>query len=274
MPAVDRRARARALPRRRLGRGRRATRAASRSTDDDPYAQCLTGMVWRALAILAEAGTTIEQTVSRVHRPKLASAGIRGWTWHQVEIVPGAAGPDLRAAGRHPRQPSLACPPRPLAPARGRAAGLRARLRGRRSRPRRGGQGLYRRGPRGMTDFTPSPAQAAAIREIRDWFENRTARAAGVPDVRLCRFRKEYGAALRARRARPRRRTRASATAAACPASSPPPSPARRPTCCKHKGTPARTIHSLIYSVLEATEEEVEAAAKKVARGGEPASAP
>ena len=36
----------------------------------------------------------------------------------------------------------------------------------------------------------------------------------------------------------------------------------------KNKGTPARTIHSLIYSVLEATEEEVEAAAKKVRRGG------
>ena len=32
----------------------------------------------------------------------------------------------------------------------------------------------------------------------------------------------------------------------------------------RSKGTPARTIHSLIYSVLEATEEEVEAAAKKV----------
>ena len=26
-----------------------------------------------------------------------------------------------------------------------------------------------------MTDFTPSDTQAAAIREIRDWFENRTA---------------------------------------------------------------------------------------------------
>ena len=41
----------------------------------------------------------------------------------------------------------------------------------------------------------------------------------------------------------------------------------------KNKGTPARTIHSLIYSVLEATEEEVEAAAKKVARGGRQRSA-
>ena len=33
-----------------------------------------------------------------------------------------------------------------------------------------------------MTDFTPSPAQAAAIREIRDWFENRT------PQQQVCRM--------------------------------------------------------------------------------------
>jgi len=39
-------------------------------------------------AILSEAGTVSEQSVSRVHRPKLARAGVRGWTWHQVEIVP------------------------------------------------------------------------------------------------------------------------------------------------------------------------------------------
>lgn len=57
-------------------------------TGEDVYFQCLTGMVWRSLAILAEAGTTVEKTVSKVHRPKLAGAGIRGWTWHQVEIVP------------------------------------------------------------------------------------------------------------------------------------------------------------------------------------------
>jgi hypothetical protein len=56
--------------------------------DDHPYAHCLTGMVWRSLAILVEAGTTSEQTISRVHRPKFASAGIRGWTWHQVAILP------------------------------------------------------------------------------------------------------------------------------------------------------------------------------------------
>ena len=29
-------------------------------------------------------------------------------------------------------------------------------------------------GSRGVTDLSPSPAQAAAIREIKDWFENRT----------------------------------------------------------------------------------------------------
>ncbi|MBP7003528.1 hypothetical protein [Amaricoccus sp.] len=57
-------------------------------TEEDPYVRCLTGMVWRSLTILAEVGTTIEQTVSKVHRPKLAGAGIRGWTWHQVEIAP------------------------------------------------------------------------------------------------------------------------------------------------------------------------------------------
>ena len=34
----------------------------------------------------------------------------------------------------------------------------------------------------------------------------------------------------------------------------------------RNKGTPARTIHSLIYSVIEATDEEIEAAAKKIAR--------
>ena len=58
------------------------------AADQNSFGQCLTGMVWRALAVLAEAGTLTEQSVSRVHRPKLASAGIRGWTWHQVEIVP------------------------------------------------------------------------------------------------------------------------------------------------------------------------------------------
>jgi hypothetical protein len=65
-----------------------ANPCAGLGTEEHAYFHCLTGMVWRALGILAEAGTTNEQTVSRVHRPKFAGAGIRGWTWHQVEIVP------------------------------------------------------------------------------------------------------------------------------------------------------------------------------------------
>lgn len=56
--------------------------------EENSFDVCLTAIVWRALAILAEAGTVTEQIVSKAHRPKLASAGIRGWTWHQVEIVP------------------------------------------------------------------------------------------------------------------------------------------------------------------------------------------
>lgn len=56
--------------------------------DRDSYAEAAAGIVWRALAILSQASTVTEQVVSRVHRPKLARAGVRGWTWHQVEIVP------------------------------------------------------------------------------------------------------------------------------------------------------------------------------------------
>jgi len=56
--------------------------------EGNSFIQCLTGMVWRALAILAEAGTVTERTVSKVHRPKLAGAGITGWSWRRVEIVP------------------------------------------------------------------------------------------------------------------------------------------------------------------------------------------
>ena len=232
-------------------------------TDEDPYVQCLTGMVWRALAILAEAGTTIEKTVSKLHRPKLAGAGIRGWTWHQVEIVPERLVRTYEPAGRHPRQPALACPTRPLAAARGRAAGVRARLRGGRSRTRRSAQGLHHRRPRGMTDFTPSPAQAAAIREIKDWFENRTAEQqvfrmfgyAGSGKSTVLRF------ALDELGLSPHQGERDGGCVPGVVTAT---FTGKAAYVLRSKGTPARTIHSLIYSVLEATEEEVEAAAKKV----------
>jgi hypothetical protein len=51
------------------------------------FAEVVAGAAWRALAIIAEAGTTIDRAVSKVQRPKLAGAGVRGWAWHQVEIV-------------------------------------------------------------------------------------------------------------------------------------------------------------------------------------------
>jgi hypothetical protein len=51
-------------------------------------AEVVAGAVWRAVAVLSEAGTTIERGVSKVHRPRFAGAGIRGWSWHQVEISP------------------------------------------------------------------------------------------------------------------------------------------------------------------------------------------
>ena len=60
----------------------------TRPEDRNKYAEVIAAIVWRSLAILSQAGVVAERTVSRVHRPKLAGAGIRGWTWHQVDIVP------------------------------------------------------------------------------------------------------------------------------------------------------------------------------------------
>lgn len=52
------------------------------------YAEVVSALVWRGLGILKHAGTTAERSVPRTRRPKLARAGVRGWTWRQVEIVP------------------------------------------------------------------------------------------------------------------------------------------------------------------------------------------
>jgi hypothetical protein len=59
-----------------------------KSADWRVCAEAVAGAAWRALAIIAEAGTTIERAVSKVHRPKLAGTGMTGWTWRQVQIVP------------------------------------------------------------------------------------------------------------------------------------------------------------------------------------------
>ena len=120
-----------------------------------------------------------------------------------------------------------------------------------------------------MTDFTPSPAQAAAIREIKDWFENRTADQqvfrmfgyAGSGKSTVLRF------ALDELGLSPHQGERDGGCVPGVVTAT---FTGKAAYVLKNKGTPARTIHSLIYSVLEATEEEVEAAAKKVreAEGG------
>jgi exodeoxyribonuclease-5 len=120
-----------------------------------------------------------------------------------------------------------------------------------------------------MTDFTPSPAQAAAIREIKDWFENRTAESqvfrmfgyAGSGKSTVLRF------ALDELGLSPHQSERDGGCVPGVVTAT---FTGKAAYVLKNKGTPARTIHSLIYSVLEATEEEVEAAARKVreAEGG------
>lgn len=114
-----------------------------------------------------------------------------------------------------------------------------------------------------MTEFTPSPAQAAAIRAIRDWFENRTADQqvfrtfgyAGSGKSTVLRF------ALDELGLSPHQGERDGGCVPGVVTAT---FTGKAAYVLKNKGTPARTIHSLIYSVLEATEEEVEAATKKV----------
>jgi exodeoxyribonuclease-5 len=114
-----------------------------------------------------------------------------------------------------------------------------------------------------MTDFTPSPAQAAAIREIKDWFETRTGDQqvfrtfgyAGSGKSTVLRF------ALDELGLSPHQGERDGGCVPGVVTAT---FTGNAAYVLKNKGTPARTIHSLIYSVIEATEEEVEAAAKKV----------
>lgn len=60
--------------------------------DSDPnipkYAENLTAAVWRALGILSQSPNISEGQVPRTRRPKLARAGVTGWTWRIVDIDP------------------------------------------------------------------------------------------------------------------------------------------------------------------------------------------
>lgn len=121
-----------------------------------------------------------------------------------------------------------------------------------------------------MSSVTPSPTQAAAIREIRDWFETRTDAQqvfrlfgyAGSGKSTVLKF------ALDALGLSPHR----SAKDGPCvPGVVTATFTGKAALVLTRKGTPARTIHSLIYSVTEATEEEVEAAGKRLREAEEAA---
>lgn len=114
-----------------------------------------------------------------------------------------------------------------------------------------------------MSDFVPSAAQAAAIAEVRDWFENRTEGQqvfrlfgyAGSGKSTVLKFALDDLGLSPHRSARDGRCVPGVVTATFT---------GKAALVLSRKGTPARTIHSLIYSVIEATEEEIAAAAAKV----------
>ena len=114
-----------------------------------------------------------------------------------------------------------------------------------------------------MSEFTPSAAQAEAIRAIREWFETRTQEQqvfrlfgyAGSGKSTVLRF------ALDELGLSPHRGVRDGGCVPGVVTAT---FTGKAALVLKRKGTPARTIHSLIYSVIEATEEEVAAAQKKI----------
>ncbi|NOX73762.1 MAG: hypothetical protein GXP03_09130 [Alphaproteobacteria bacterium] len=50
------------------------------------YNEVVTGIVWRALTILAHAGEEKTRKINPALRRKYAKAGVRGWSWHQITI--------------------------------------------------------------------------------------------------------------------------------------------------------------------------------------------
>jgi len=114
-----------------------------------------------------------------------------------------------------------------------------------------------------MTSFTPSAQQAAAIRQVQEWFETRTHAQqvlrlfgyAGSGKSTVLKFvLDELGLS-----------PHCSDREGGClPGVVTATFTGKAALVLSRKGTPARTIHSLIYSVSEATEEEIEAATRKV----------
>lgn len=111
---------------------------------------------------------------------------------------------------------------------------------------------------------TPSDTQYRAIREIKDWYLNRTQDQqvfrlfgyAGTGKSTVLKF------ALEELGIEPHRR--ASDLGSCAPGVVTATFTGKAALVLRRKGTPARTIHSLIYSVIESTEEEVEEAKKGI----------
>ena len=112
--------------------------------------------------------------------------------------------------------------------------------------------------------ITPSDTQCKAIAAIKEWFENDTEKQqvfsmfgyAGTGKSTVLKFAlEEVGI---------EHHQNGENGAACVPGSVTATFTGKAALVLRRKGTPARTIHSLIYSVIEATEEEVEAAEKKI----------
>ena len=114
-----------------------------------------------------------------------------------------------------------------------------------------------------MSDITPSDTQAAAIRAIKEWFETRTERQqvfrlfgyAGTGKTTVLKF------ALDELGLSPHESDRKGKCVPGVVTAT---FTGKAALVLSRKGTPARTIHSLIYSVSEATEKEIADAAEKI----------
>jgi hypothetical protein len=81
---------------------------ATADAGEDPtdYATVATGIVWRALAILAADPGMASREIPQTRRRKLARAGVSGWTWTMVSVDPSqvkAKSPPLGGTHATPR---------------------------------------------------------------------------------------------------------------------------------------------------------------------------
>ena len=114
-----------------------------------------------------------------------------------------------------------------------------------------------------MTTFTPSATQAAAIRQVKEWFKTRTRQQQVFRLFGYAGSGKStaLGFALEELGLSPHPGT---GDGRGVPGVVTATFTGKAALVLTRKGTPARTIHSLIYKVIESTEEEIEAAARRI----------